>query len=414
MFDEIVKKIENNIGRKLSDSEKIVIIKFLDKQEYSRLTSKKFMIEYCVGILTPILRRKNTVTDIKQIQTEMIKSESIENKKDIIEIPDLHVIIEKFLDADISTKQLSKIIAPKSKIRYNYLMLDTDNCSEISNDRTVCKWIIRQNNPILQSGIINTYGYIRNITAARLGRVTVNNSNISDSLASAAHNRFGIGFQEFASQAILGKNNTRYQFVVFLPNSDTVSNLNYTLTPFFCNRGWFRFRSRFKTIDTLSMNITNLHTYNKFMIRDGFLIINGTINLGTGVRFFASSDESGFPPLEFKVNDPITAYDLQYVDLTRVTKYIKTINVTLGGINSGDPVYDATFNGLETALFIYGGNFDSINIDVYIPPATVSGIFNITITVPVLERVITVLELLTEDENDSDLGFSENKLHVIE
>lgn len=410
MFDEIVKKIENNIGRKLSDSEKIVIIKFLDKQEYSRLTSKKFMIEYCVGILTPILRRKNTVTDIKQIQTEMIKSESIENKKDIIEIPDLHVIIEKFLDADISTKQLSKIIAPKSKIRYNYLMLDTDNCSEISNDRTVCKWIIRQNNPILQSGIINTYGYIRNITAARLGRVTVNNSNISDSLASAAHNRFGIGFQEFASQAILGKNNTRYQFVVFLPNSDTVSDLNYTLTPFFCNRGWFRFRNRFKTIDTLSMNITNLHTYNKFMIRDGGLVINGTINLGSFIGF-----GNVYPnPYQAMIYNPIDASDIQYTNLTKVTSYSDTINVILGGLNSGDTIFDATFNGLETTLIIYTGHTRYIKISNTMPTPTVTGIFNIIITVPVLERVITVLELLTEDENDSDLGFSENKLHVIE
>ena len=292
----------------------------------------------------------------------------------------------------------------KPKQYYNYLMLDSDNCHLINESRDRFTWLIQEEKVILQRGLINVHSGFRNIVAARLGRFTMNHMNIAFTDDAVARNRYGIGFDEFASQALITPDGNKFQFMVCMLESDNAYGTNITLSPFNNNRGWFRFREPFTTLSSLTLNMYNLNTNTRVSLPDSYVSFgaikhSGNVYITSESEIYNNTitmDNGGYLPINYN-----------YVGGYKNTVYDALLGeqVLFSGIDTGDPVLDALYNGQIKSI-------KYIDVDEFIvigesgTPIFPVGDYSMTITLLYKPRFICALELISEyDDEPLDAAF---------
>jgi hypothetical protein len=125
-----------------------------------------------------------TQIDIRAYQTSMLTDDlkgvtgitslpGVHNSSNLI-VPVIALELETLFQLEMLNKyELSKQIAPHSKMKYNYLMLDSWNCYEIPTTRDKFTWLLNDRNIVQQTGYINLHSILKNIKLARLGRMTL-------------------------------------------------------------------------------------------------------------------------------------------------------------------------------------------------------------------------------------------------
>lgn len=391
------KALEQNLNKTLTLLEKNIVENYVKNIHMNKYCSKKLAMIYHMKTLIKLLANKSVMVDkidMREIQKKMILDKDYESIDTIDETRILTASLDALFLLEISSKTpLSKAISPAANIKYNYLYLDSNNCLSISDTRDKFVWTVNHHAPVYKKGIINVCKYIRNITAIRLGRTSVNHGTESEFAAVANADRFGIEFEEFVSQAFISQSGFRYQFVAF-QKEDQFLNGGYVLSPYNCNSGWFRLKEKLLTLDKLTMSMINLRTREKFTLRDGLLSVTTTINLGG----FATDTRNG---ITASMDNPVTTFVYTMFSTTIAATYLDYIyNITISGLNSGDAVYDASVNGQEFTLQSYWGG--DIMGFIGLPVPTTTGLFSITLTAPYNHRFLTTLEILSEDDTDTN------------
>lgn len=401
--------IEDKLKRRLGLDEIDAIKKYLVSITLEPGTSLKLAFKYHLEQVYRILaeRQPSDEIDLKEYQIAKLNTNKEDGQlvaKKHSEYPDERELLTAetaklealFLIEVAEVYDLSKAIAPKSKLKYNYLMLDSDNCYEIPDSRDKFTWLLREEHTILQKGYINLHSKMRNIVMARLGRMTMAHMHTDFTLASIDRNRFAFGFEEFASQALITPSGTKFQFIEFLPEYDTTYGTTVVLSPFNSNRGWFRFRERFKMLDKLSLTITNLNTSTKVQLPNTRASFPAIHRAGQSIVHINTIDD----PIEIpngliflQINPQLNSYN---------PLYPQTQNIyTFSDYNSGNAIIDAAWNvsnmGIEWREYLE--YYYPIPL-LPIPPGPVD--INFTITVPYLPRFTGVLELISEDDSDDD------------
>ena len=403
--------VKEKLGRPLKIDEKESILKYLNEIQIEPGMSLKLAFKFYLDQVVKVLQteRSTDVLDFKEYQIVTLGTNKEDgqliNKKYEEESNNeyLHTVesakLETLFLIEVSkVYDLSKEIAPKSKLKYNYLMLDSDNCFEISNSRDKFQWLLQEEHPKLQKGYINLHSKMRNIVMARLGRMTMAHMYGDFAAAATSRNRFAFGFDEFASQALITPTGTRFQFIEFLPEYDTNYGTNIVLSPFNANRGWFRFRERFKMLDKLSLTITNLNTMSKVQVPiDPFsftaqFMSNVLLGPLTKYNVIGIDNDTLYLPINYYYGQVGYEYDM---DAMVQGEY------KFSGFNSGIPAIDLAWNTgthqLRREVFF--------GFDIYypvpalpLPPANT----DFVITLPSKPRFTGVLELISEDDSDDD------------
>ena len=423
--------VAKKLNRPINIDERTLISNYLSQITIDSHTSLKLAFKYHLEQIIRKLSAKISDVDIKEYQikaigldaedgyifTSPISANSRSNSETIIAVAEKKDMASldtenASLDTENSAKletifllevgevyDLSKAIAPKSKHKYNYLMLDSDNCIEISNERDKFTWLIQEEHLRFQSGYINLHSKLRNIVMARLGRMTMAHQTTTFTDEAINRNRFAFGFDEFASQALITPEGTRFQFIEILPEYDVNYGTTVTLSPFNENRGWFRFRERFKILDKLSLTITNLNTSTKFVLPATPISIPGMQTIGGGiVHPFLGPIVNPlvvnrtYLPVDYFYGSVGYEYDLG----ASVNEYF-----LMNDLNSGFPAVDATYNGILRQL-LYFGFENYFSFVAYVVPAGPLGDFPVTLTLIYKPRFTGVLELISEDDDDSD------------
>lgn len=174
---------------------------------------------------------------------------------------------------------LSREINPLSKIKYNYVMFDSDNYYSISDDRTYLTWNLNDGNPTYQKGYINLHSKLRNIKMMRLGRISYNYMYPTLYNFIMAGGRVAVQIKELNAQAILSPYGVPFHFLQYVKPSEIHYNGSMgncvTLTSFGQNRGWFRFRDNFQRLDSITLSLWNLFGPSRFVLDATPLVING-------------------------------------------------------------------------------------------------------------------------------------------
>jgi hypothetical protein len=388
--------VSEKIRRRLGDDEIESIKTYLSGIRLASNTSIKLAFKYHLEQVVRVLKtRKSDVSNFNLREYQIYelgtnKEDNQNNNKKHSDSSDEKELLSAetaklealFLLEIAEVYDLSKAIAPKSKLKYNYLLLDSNNCSEISNDRDKFTWLIQEDYPVLEQGYINLHSKMRNIVMARLGRMTFANMHTDFTDDAIARNRFAFGFEEFTSQALINPEGTRFQFIEFLPEYDTNRGTTIVLSPFNMNRGWFRFRERFKMLDKLTMHITNLNTSIRVVVPAEPLSL-------------AARHISGF----------ITVITDEYdnpVIIVNGNRYLLTDGpwqYLISDYNSGQPLVDAEWNGIHNLLFTGEPDY-FVAISPVSPIAPFDVPFTVTLMYP--PRFTGVLELISEDDSDDD------------
>lgn len=406
--------LEDKLKRKLGINEIDAVKKYLVSITLEPGTSLKLAFKYHLEQVYRVLADSQPSIDeidLKEYQIAKLGTSDEDGQlvtKKHTEYPDERELLAAettklealFLLEVAEVYDLSKAIAPKSKLKYNYVMLDSDNCFEIPDSRDKFTWLLQEEHTILQKGYINLHAKMRNIVMARLGRMTMAHMHGDFAAAAVARNRFAFGFEEFASQALINPEGTKFQFIEFLPEYDTNYGTTIVLSPFNANRGWFRFRERFKMLDKLSLTITNLNTSTKVQVPavpfsfPATQISGLTVNAGSRRAVYPIDIPNGrlYLPINYFYGQAGYEYDV-YANVQ--DQYI------FSGYNSGIPVIDAAWN-----TGTHGLQWRAISEYFYDvpylarPPPFAATPFTITLTR--LPRFTGVLELISEDDSDDD------------
>lgn len=404
--------VEDKLQRKLGINERDSIKEYLSQITIEPLTSLKLAFKYNLEQIVRVLKTRGEPDDvqIKDYQISIIGTNDEDgqlSEKKHSETPNERELLEAesaklealFLIEVADVYDLSKAIAPKSKHKYNYLMLDSDNCFEISDSRDKFTWLLQEEHVRLQTGYINLHSKMRNIVMARIGRMTLAHMHGGFAIEADDRNRFAFGFDEFASQALINPQGVKFQFIEFLPEYDTNYGTTIVLSPFNANRGWFRFRERFKMLDKLSLTITNLNTSAKVTVPDtpfsfpashlpGFAI---AIDHLSALDPIIVPNSRLFLPINYIYGPAGIEYD---------TEAMVQDPYIFSGYNSGIPVIDAAWNaGTHDLQWRAIGDYFYPVPALPIPPF---GIINFTMTATRLPRFTGVLELISEDDSDDD------------
>jgi hypothetical protein len=295
---------------------------------------------------------------------------------------------------------LAKAVAPRSKLKYNYIMLDSNNCFEIPDSRDKFTWLLQEEHYKLQTGYINLHSKMRNIVMARLGRMTMAHMHGDFAIDALARHRYAFGFEEFTSQALITPEGTKFQFIAFLPEYDTNYGTTIVLSPFNANRGWFRFRERFKMLDRLTLTITNLNTSTKVQVPDTPFSFPATQISGLSVTIGSRTAVNPVSIPNSRIYLPINYYYGQAgyeYDVYAMVEH----EYVFSGFSYGFPPIDNAWNsGTHQLQWRTIADYYYEIPTLAKPPVGNTTPFTITLTK--LPRFTGVLELISEDDDDDD------------
>ena len=281
---------------------------------------------------------------------------------------------------------------------YSYINLDSDNCYTINETRDKFTWLLNEEKIMQKTGIINLHAGFRNVVAARMGRFTINHMPVAFATTMIDRNRVGLGFDEFASQALITPDHNKFQFMMFMRETDRNYGTNITLSPFSCNRGWFRFREPFTTLSSLTLNLYNLFLNTKISLPDSYVSFSAVKHSGNTVP--TPDAEVYYHTITITNGSylPINYYYNALGEIDTVTAAVVGEQVLFSGISTGDPLLDALYNGMTKTITYIASNEFVVSGEVgQIFP---TGDYPMTITLLYKPRFLGVLELVSEYDGD--------------
>ncbi len=297
----------------------------------------------------------------------------------------------------------------RSNHYYTYIMLDSDNCHAINDARDNFKWLIQENNTVIQPGIINVTNELRNVVAMRMSYISLNHMSKQLAQDYEYSHRFGIGFDEFVSQAFITPYGNKFQFISSIKYLDGAYGTNITLSTYDYNRGWFRFREPITKLDTLTMNIYNLNTDLKISFPDSYEVFDATKQSGVTIYPRPQYDYISYSPGSY--SSILGSYDntiridqgawmpinYNYIYFIRNNIHSTSVGepVLFSDLNTGDPALDALYNG-QTKKLTYV-TFDHFTVDGEVGSIFPSGYYDFKITLLYKPRFICALELVCEN-----------------
>lgn len=403
--------LERQIGRRLSPNETSKITYFLSQIHINGKTSLRLAYRFYLANAVILLKNQTEEQiDYRDLQIRQLGTTSedgqlntkINSITDSITGETIASIEAVFLAEMSSAYNLSKEVVPSSKEKYNYLLLDSRNAYEVSEDRTKFTWLVQEEKLMILPGYINLHAKLRNIKMARLGRLSLTHLPVDTKDLLIDHRRVGIGFEEFNSQAIIVPSGERFQFVSFFQEYDAPYGTNLVLSSFFSNRGWFRFRENYKTLDKLTCSLYDLFASSKLVFPDEYTTILGTFEQTTGfpsVIIFARPLSELFA---------LRQDTIKYIDPSGADPVVYE-SMSISGFTTDDPVTDAALIASVNASFtnwVQAGNI----YNLYTPIDTTGGTYftdpyhvTVTITLGYKPRFLAALELVSEDDDDIEL-----------
>lgn len=297
----------------------------------------------------------------------------------------------------------------RSNHYYTYIMLDSDNCHAINDARDNFKWLIQENNTVIQPGVINVTNELRNIVAMRMSYISLNHMSKQLAQDYEYSHRFGIGFDEFVSQAFITPYGNKFQFISSIKYLDGAYGTNITLSTYDYNRGWFRFREPITKLDTLTMNIYNLNTDLKISLPDSYEVFNATKQ--SGVRVYPRPQYDYISYSSGSYSSILGSYantvkidqgawmpiNYNYIYFIRNNIHSTSVGepVLFSDLNTGNSALDALYNG-QTKTLTYV-TFDHFTVDGEVGNIFPNGYYDFKITLLYKPRFICVLELVCEN-----------------
>ena len=459
-----ISAVENTLGKKTSDAERQYLIHYINTNiTISKFTSIKLLVNHHVKIICNLIKKtkQSMANKIRSTDTTIQNTEHIiddfdlhEYQTNVIGIADEDGQLNKYAELNTSTGlvssassmssipsassmssasfittpsissaielevdfllksttdvyDFSKELVPKSKMRYNYVLLDTFNCYEINDSRNTFTWLINDGSPIYQSGYINLHSKLRNIKMMRLGWASFSHVDLT-TYTTLTTKRLGFSFNEFLSQALIMPSGIKFHFVQFMtgdPYNRVGSNI--TTSSFFENRGWFRFRERFMGLDKLTLSVYDLLAGSKVQLLDEFASFTGRQNINYSITYLPYSALPIRDPVE--ITSPLVPLAYNHNADSKVD-YLAAINVleplSFSGFTTPDPVTDAALISAYNATHslqkkgggaIYGPPVSYIDLNA---STIVDPYVDVTISLIYKPRLNVVLELISEDQDD--------------
>jgi len=211
---KVKQAIEHDLNRKLNDKEHIMLIKQMRKDKLDELP----------------------VPDMKQVLDEYVGVENPDKEKDKVVI-EREVInnIQQLFSID-SIKQISKMLNPKRYYKSIYLLLDTNNASDILSEGTKYRWNFRPDSQLL-SGTVNGIGVTNKLVGMRIYpmktdvvsqpervftpldfKITITKTGMPELYYNDFTNlnsNFTILVEEFQAQSYVGKEGRKFHFVLY-------------------------------------------------------------------------------------------------------------------------------------------------------------------------------------------------------
>jgi len=312
----------------------------------------------------------------------------------------------------------SLLINPSSKEYYSYVMLDTNNVDSLLSTETFFVWNLNDGTPSYRTGTINIPHKIYPIKRMRLGRITFANMHYADfyKIFLSTSNRIATTFHNFGSQALIAQNRLKYHFLHKFIYDQSYRGGSLTITPFYSNRGWFRFNKKFNKPDQLQVSFADIFT------PESPISVPLTECSFSAVQYFNhaifSVDFSSYSYyLEIDKSERLLNFIYDYIDssINNSPNDNGTMQeqVLISGFTTDDPAADAAviaaYNGYHTLtrVFSIDNSFDNRLSDqtaYWNPPTDISSItyagseIPVTITLIYKPRTTAVLELISEAE----------------
>ena len=251
----IVKKIETQIKRELSDTEEDLVIMCINKIPSRILNTSP--IEKIINMITDTviseLHREHCMSN--EIDThEMLKkqigktiAETDDDYKDTTN--NVEVNVETFFGIKDVATLIKKINEPISSVNTAYFLLDTKYRVLENDGRTYFKWC-HMNNITTAQGTFNSIGDIRDIISIKLMQYRI--PKVLSAIT--PYNRISLLIHEFSAQAFMAHENVQYHFLGCTDDKHTNSDWIEVKPNDFCH-GEYKFNKPITTIDTITISL---------------------------------------------------------------------------------------------------------------------------------------------------------------
>lgn len=425
LTNDIVKETSVALGRGLTSMEKDAVFQICRSITPDPKIVRGLLVKFYVKKLVAIITNKKPEVDLREYNIKILQEQEGEESKREIQADTTEGLREiKVVDflnfGDLTGYQLSKQINPLSRMKYNYVFLDTSECYERTD--YVFKWLLNDKIKVKQTGILPTQGILRNIKMARIGQSTFANFLATEGALLQTKKRIGFDFEEFRAQGtFMG---SKYaQFFMHFRDISYLDDNNYIVSPFDHIRGWFRFDKPLKELSSLTLRMFDTGTLQDFRVNsadtltfDGiqqFGITTGAGTLGGAIPAAADHfylDTDGIPLIStISFSGPLS----RQVDME---------NAVFSGFTTDDPVTDAAviaaYNTTRVATYRFAENSNGryfltsnmlMRTEPHVDISTITSASNtipIQVTFDVIgkPRVNFVLEFVSEDDSeDADI-----------
>lgn len=261
--------------RKLTNVQLDKVRQYLNIIHCNKYTDVQLAIEYHFTRLDKELATlyvTNTDTGVADANIYATNIHEYQNAK-ILEKDELNTLIKKYKNMQLplpttaieletifnieamSNINLVKEIVPYNNLKYNYLLLDTNNIYEVNDSRTTFKWLINDGPAQRRTGYINLHSKMANIKMARLSQCVFSHMNDNEIDIFRSQRRISFSFAELSAQSLIAPNGSKFQFMANRVRNNFLTGPSFILSTFEQNHGWFRFRSTISTLDYLTLTI---------------------------------------------------------------------------------------------------------------------------------------------------------------
>ncbi len=384
---------------------------------------KGLLVRYYAKKIVDVIKDQKKPADLREYNIQVLNEQEEPDKtKQEIKAEDSYYMREiKIVDflnfGDLTGYQLSKQINPLSRMRYNYVFLDTSKC--YSRTDYVFKWLLNDKIKVKQTGVLPTQGALRNIRMARIGLATF--ANFIPPAAAPVKNqkRIGFDFEEFRAQGHLMGPQTA-QFFMHFRDISYLDDNNYIVSPFDHIRGWFRFHEPIKELPSLTLKMFDTSTFQDLKVNsDDTVTFSGIQQFG--ITTGAVTDGGIIPAAADHFY--LSTNGLPLISTVKfsgnLSRQVDMENAVFAGFTTDDPVTDAAviaaYNTTRVATYRFAQNANGryfltsnllMRTDPHVDISTITyggTEIPIQVTFPVLAkpRVNFVMELISEDDSEN-------------
>jgi hypothetical protein len=150
-----------------------------------------------------------------------------------------------------NTIRLQNMFNPVASLIKNYVYVNSNNA--LTNNLTNISFNLNSCGPVFKNGYINTTNAISNIVAMRISKISFGiRSEAKNTILS--RKRLTILIDELSAQSFVAPEGNRFHFIT---NRHSAYNTQFayatTQSPYYFNRGWFKFNTPISKLDRLTL-----------------------------------------------------------------------------------------------------------------------------------------------------------------